>query len=1047
MGFDVNDRVRWTTTGQYGTITGNTQPIGNITFWEVDFDGTFHKVSESQLVLVPSVVSPLDSFKNRDFDDFSKLRQYLTHIRITGELTNIVYSMKYGDVEFLPYQFKPVFKFISSNNGRLLIADEVGLGKTIESLYIWKEIQAREGASRLLIVAPAMLRYKWQNDMQQHFGINSEIVDARRLLNDCKRAKTDNDFGFAYITSIQGIRSSITKKDAKRKAATNSSDDLNLYFEELIDEDATPLFDMIIIDEAHYLVNSGTANFKTANKLNSLTRNLLLLSATPVNNSETDLYSLLRLLSPAEYDSEKRFKKLFEENRNLVKLAHCFYSKPANSADVEKEALGYIKNLKETKYLSNSKLYEIIEENPRRYFDDDLERKKKYNQISDLYFYSNVFSRSRKRDVMQTATRSAQTVYFKLSYEERKIYNTCSRELMRLSKQRNADRIYIISIMMRQRELASCIPAALRRWKEKSIIGNHNTGNLNICTDIDYEFEDNDDFSDLDSNVTININDITDADIDQIEANDSKYQRFFEALSEKINEARNNNGTAKIVVFSFFRNTLSYLKKRLEKDGINAEFIIGGMKPDDKEKALRNFRENPRINVLLSSEVGAEGLDLQFSSIEVNYDLPWNPMKLEQRIGRIDRIGQSAEKIIIINMSCENTVEDRILERLYDKIAIFKESIGELNEILGKLTRGIEYTLLSPDLTDVQKEQEALNKADRYVNEIIQLRQLEESAGLTRAYSDSIIEYVNNAEHNNRYIRKEDIISYMHDYFTMLGHGTRFDQDAKNPDVWNLEFSSADKDDFYTYGNATNTALPNIKSTKITCTFPQGRKSSSGYNIDVNHPIMKWIKHRTEEYLQSHKPKCSYCARIASTKLESQYEAGLYAFYIRQFDCDGLRKVHELLYYVCDVNSGKVLDQQASEYIISTLLFEGEREVSLASHLASASSNSIDVAIDKCVGEANNKISEIYDDLSIENDTAYNRMLAKTNAFYEDKLRVLEKQLDEYQQRNNQNLIRLTAARIDKARGRYDQDIQRIENNKMLQPSYDDIALGVLYIY
>ena len=108
---------------------------------------------------------------------------------------------------------------------------------------------------------------------------------------------------------------------------------------------------------------------------------------------------------------------------------------------------------------------------------------------------------------------------------------------------------------------------------------------------------------------------------------------------------------------------------------------MGGM-GDEKNEVIERFKTSPRINILISSEVGSEGIDLQFASIEFNYDLPWNPMRLEQRIGRIDRIGQKSEKILIYNMICNNTVEDRVLQRLYERIQIFTSSIGDIEEIL-----------------------------------------------------------------------------------------------------------------------------------------------------------------------------------------------------------------------------------------------------------------------------------------------------------------------------------------------------------------------------
>src|SRR5215831_6399040 len=117
---------------------------------------------------------------------------------------------------------------------------------------------------------------------------------------------------------------------------------------------------------------------------------------------------------------------------------------------------------------------------------------------------------------------------------------------------------------------------------------------------------------------------------------------------------------------------------------------------DERLQLIDEFKTDPRIQILLSSEVGSEGIDLQFRRFLVNYDLPWNPMKVEQRIGRLDRLGQKAERISIINLSLVDTVEERILERLYERINIFRESIGELEEILGDMTNQMLTELFDP---------------------------------------------------------------------------------------------------------------------------------------------------------------------------------------------------------------------------------------------------------------------------------------------------------------------------------------------------------------
>ena len=194
--------------GRQGTTTGRTKQVGTFRMVEVDF-GPTEKVYKAYPLLEPVEVgeSVFDLLANGQFGLPEDLRRTLTIEKLKGDLTNVFYSMESSNTVFYPHQFKSVLKFIESPVGRLLIADEVGLGKTIESIYIWKELQARQDGRRLLIVCPAMLREKWRYDLDTRFRIAGHIVSATELLR-----KVDNyvrrgiDDAFVYISSLEGLR-------------------------------------------------------------------------------------------------------------------------------------------------------------------------------------------------------------------------------------------------------------------------------------------------------------------------------------------------------------------------------------------------------------------------------------------------------------------------------------------------------------------------------------------------------------------------------------------------------------------------------------------------------------------------------------------------------------------------------------------------------------------------------------------------------------------------------------------------------------------------
>src|SRR5215510_9553834 len=166
-----------------GTTTGKSKVIGSTLRVEVRFSPNEKKfVAVELLELVPEGGDIYDDIEAKRFGSNVDLRSTLTLEKLKGRLTNVLYSMEASNTDFYAHQFKPVLRFLESPVGRLLIADEVGLGKTIEATYIWKEIQARQSARRLLIVCPAMLREKWRSDLRRRFNITGEIISAKDLL-------------------------------------------------------------------------------------------------------------------------------------------------------------------------------------------------------------------------------------------------------------------------------------------------------------------------------------------------------------------------------------------------------------------------------------------------------------------------------------------------------------------------------------------------------------------------------------------------------------------------------------------------------------------------------------------------------------------------------------------------------------------------------------------------------------------------------------------------------------------------------------------------
>lgn len=236
--------------GKLGMTTGRVTGEGDRLRVEVRFGP--HDIVFKHAVVPeresPTPLSPIERLERGDMGTAVDLRRLLTSQKVRGQLTNVLYSMETSNTDFYPHQFKPVLKFLDSAEGRLLIADEVGLGKTIEAMYIWKELEARERAQRLLVVCPAMLQEKWRDDLRQRFNIRADILHARDLkqrLDDA--ASGGSRTAFVAVSSLEGLRPDPNWED-------ESNGSVRAQIARLLDRtpasQETGLLDLAVIDEA-----------------------------------------------------------------------------------------------------------------------------------------------------------------------------------------------------------------------------------------------------------------------------------------------------------------------------------------------------------------------------------------------------------------------------------------------------------------------------------------------------------------------------------------------------------------------------------------------------------------------------------------------------------------------------------------------------------------------------------------------------------------------------------------------------------------------------
>lgn len=616
------------------------------------------------------------------------------------------FSINSAKIDFVPFQFRPVIRFIKSANQKMLIADEVGVGKTIETGLIIKELTQRDNISTIVIICPKSLQIKWQKEMKYKFGEQFKIInnglELDVLLNDLEY---ENEWQKEYSRCIIGFELLASeKKFQKIKNLTVSLD-----------------IDLLIIDEAHHVSNpSMIQNVISFFCLDS--KSIIFLSATPLQLGNQDFFNLLRLLNPSEFIDFRTFTEMIEPNKHINEAIRLVRYKPHN--DWQERTLKALKNIFSSKWAKEAfKENYILKKWLERLacaeeFTDD-ERVSFIEGIGELHTLSNIINRTKRKDIGAFTIRDPKTVKCRFNKDQYAFYNNVmklKKDIMSLKYDMRTVNFIISTV---ERLITSCLPAfvtILDEFIEKGIIDiNENADELDIIPDSKIELTDE---------FIKKINDIK-----QLASILSEEDNKLIELKKIIEDTQKNNVQGKLLVFSFFRHTLYYLYEKLKEQDIRVE-IITGSTPDKKRERIRerfslNKEDKNAIDVLLSSEVGCEGLDYQFCSRLVNYDIPWNPMKIEQRIGRIDRYGQESEKIQIYNFIIEGTVEEKVFFRCFERMGIFNETIGDMEAVLGKVVSELTTSAFDVTLTDEQKHIKALQIADNEIRKIQEISKIE----------------------------------------------------------------------------------------------------------------------------------------------------------------------------------------------------------------------------------------------------------------------------------------------------------------------------------
>lgn len=584
----------------------------------------------------------------------------LTRAKLEGSFTDTVFSFRATRTIFRPYQFKPVIKLLQTGKSRILIADEVGLGKTIEAGLIWTELEARGGADRVLIVAPSNLVPKWRREMEERFDFHLEELSGNALDEFEERVITGRlPKRGAYIGSLERVR----------------------RWGELPNLTGLLQFDLAVFDEAHYLRNTSTRSNMLGALVSELSENMVFLSATPLNLANSDLFNLLDLLTPGEFGDVQTLDERLQPNAVL----HRIQASLSDDWIPPDERLAMLERLDDTRFgralafrpevrLLRDTLKEEL--SPRA-----IVKARQY--LADLNALSAVISRTRKVEVDEDkAMREAIRHDVEWTPTESRFYA----EYFEWCKARAelAGTPIGFSMQMPLRLASACLPAA------RNTVLSWSTAEIN---DEDTEKK----FDSASKSLPPHEELLTAARL--LGTIDTKLDLLRPIVEQLVSQDK------QALLFTFSRPTLEYLREALQ-DTARLAVLHGGVPKDARHKIMAEFRRG-NYDIVLANRVASEGLDFEFCSIVINYDLPWNPMEIEQRIGRIDRIGQKEDKIQVINFVNDETIDERIMGKILMRIGLFEQSIGALEPIINDQFPNIEKAILDFSLSPEQREVKA----------------------------------------------------------------------------------------------------------------------------------------------------------------------------------------------------------------------------------------------------------------------------------------------------------------------------------------------------
>ena len=490
----------------------------------------------------------------------------------------------------------------------------------------------------------------------------------------------------------------------------------------LLDLDPAPKFDLVIVDEAHHIRNPNTYSHEAVRFFCDNAEAVVFLTATPIQLGSNDLFVLLNTLRPDLIIDQDSFEHMAAPNPYINKAIDMARS---GIKDWQNDALVELNEAASTSWGNNilqhdpefkrvCKLLSSSEISPN-------ERVAIINNLEGFHTFSGIINRTRRRDIGEFTIRDPKTISIDFTLDQKILHEALLEAQASILSQLQPSTSLNFMMTTIRRQAASCL------FGLAPFLGDILTRRLDELIIADTE-DGLDSFDVIDDEQSQTIKDKV-SHVLQLAENLDPYDPKLDAVKKIIKDKQSFENN-KLMLFSCFRHTLSYLFKHLNNDGVRVAVVHGGVADEERVEFRKRFMKSKEdqdaIDVLLFSEVGCEGLDYQFCDCMINYDLPWNPMRIEQRIGRIDRRGQKSAKVLIYNLITPGTVDADIYERCLMRIGIFNSAIGAGEEILGVIAKEINDIAKDFSLTETERQTKLQQVTDNDIRIIQEQQQLED---------------------------------------------------------------------------------------------------------------------------------------------------------------------------------------------------------------------------------------------------------------------------------------------------------------------------------